>query len=126
MCYDDVLLFAVNLLAKVLVAQTSNAITTIPANTGIKIANAANVKELPDSTVESTELPKPPVVIDDVILVTPVSAWIVPATPPPAIMASVHLRSGDIPVTTDAIKIMPATTAMGDAIVSRILSTHGM
>ncbi|MCK7527260.1 MAG: hypothetical protein MZV64_61475 [Ignavibacteriales bacterium] len=70
----DVLLLAVNLLIKIFVAQTRSAITIIPAISGIKIAIADRVIELPDSTVETAGLPKPPVVRDEVTLVIPVKA----------------------------------------------------
>lgn len=110
----------------VLIAHKSSTITIIPEITGRKIAEAAKVMELPNSTDENTGLPMPPVVVVDAALVNPVKVWIVAAAPPPPIIASAHLIRGDISTITEAVKMIPAITATGEAIVSRRLSTHGI
>jgi hypothetical protein len=126
MFYGEVLPLAVNLFIRTLIAQIIKIVTTIPVIIGMKIAMADKVIALPDSSVEIAGFPNPPVVNDDVALVTPVSAWIVPATPPPAIIANVHFISGEISVITEAIKTAPAITAIGEVIVSKALSTQGI
>ena len=90
------------------------------------MAAAARVTELPNSIDENNGLPMPPVDAVDAALDSPVNVWITAAIPPPPIIASVHFNKGDKSKTTEAVKIIPAITATGEAIVSRILSTKGI
>jgi hypothetical protein len=78
------------------------------------------------SPLETAGFPTPPVVADDVPRTATVLAWIVPETTPPVMMARDQVRKGDIPLTTEAVATVPATTAQGVAIESNKLSSHGI
>lgn len=78
------------------------------------------------SPVETTGLPKPPVVKADAALVITVAPWMTPEDPPPKIAAMLHFRKGVISGRTEAVMKVPAMTAAGVAEASSILSTQGM
>ena len=81
---------------------------------------------LGNSAVATAELPRPPVKTVDFARSIAVNPCVMPATPPPAIMAAVHFTIGGRSVMTAADTIVPATTAPGVATVSSRLSTPGM
>ena len=83
------------------------------------MARTENAVAPATSIVDTTELPRPAVVVDEVTRAKPVIAWIVAAVPPPAMIASDQRRKGLTPTTEDAITMIPATTAAGLAIRSR-------
>ncbi|MFT3685297.1 MAG: hypothetical protein QM783_10290 [Phycisphaerales bacterium] len=83
----------------------------------------------PDSIVAKTGLARPPVKAVDTLRPVTVAAWTAPAAPPPMIAARPHLsRSPFEPVKVNwlATTSVPATTAAGDAMVSRAWSTQGI
>lgn len=93
---------------------------------GIMIANTAVIREPASSMLATTTLPMPPVAREDFTLSTVVIPCIIPAVPPPAMIASIHRNDGDRSVTTDAAAIVPAMIETGEAIVSSRLSSQGV
>ena len=79
----------------------------------------------PASVVDTAGLARPPVVAVDVRRVAPVNTWIVPAMPPPAMIASDHFSHGLISTIEEAVRTVPATAAAGAASASSTLSRNG-
>ena len=79
-----------------------------------------------NSAEETKTLPAPAVKTDDFVRSVTVTPCTMAATPPPAIMANVHLRNGEISITIEAVAIVPATIAAGEAIRSKSWSSQGM
>lgn len=101
-------------------------ITKIIAINGINI-DAKDITAAPVvSTVETTGLPKPAVVTEEVNLVLAVALLTKLAVPPPAIMASAHVIMGDRSAIVETITAVPAIPAKGTAILSKTLSTKGI
>src|SRR5262249_20574919 len=94
--------------------------------TGATIARTDISNAPPSSAVAKTGLAKPPVVIVDAPRNKTVEPWTTLATPPPAMIASVHRKKGLTSVTKEAVMIDPATIAAGVASESRRWSTHGI
>ena len=90
------------------------------------IAKMEMPTEAPVSVADIIGFPKPLVVMEDVPLVKVVKLCTSPAAPPPAMIARVHLKSGSSSTMVDAMTIVPAITAVGAAIVSKILSINGI
>ena len=76
----------------------------------------------PDAT---NEFPNPKVNVDDKPRIATVVNWIIPAEPPPAIIANDHCIIGSVPTKTIELIPTPDRTAAGVAIVSRRLSNQG-
>ena len=98
----------------------------IAANIGA--TSAANVRTIlaifsPDAT---NELPNPNVKDDDKPRIATVVIWIIPAEPPPAIIANDHCIIGSAYTKTIELIPIPDRTAAGDAMVSRRLSNQGI
>ena len=92
---------------------------------GIIMAKSA-IKAAPaNSAVAMSGFPSPPVKSDDFALSDVVAPCITPAIPPPAMIANSHLTDGDTSVITDAVAIVPAMIATGEAMASMIWSSQG-
>jgi len=78
------------------------------------------------SIVETAGFPKPPVNARDFVRRATVVPWMMDAAPPPAIMAKVHFKKGDNSTTKEAVTMVPATMAAGDAIRSNKWSSQGI
>lgn len=89
------------------------------------MASSAVRRELPSSAVERSGLASPPVVVEEMEREKTVLPWMVPATPPPAMMARDQRRKGSSSVIKEAVMSVPAVTAAGVAILSRALSSQG-
>jgi len=100
--------------------------TSASATSGAASARSEISEALPSSAVATAEFPTPPVKTVDFALSIAVKPCVMPATPPPAIMAAVHFTIGGKSVMTAADTIVPATTAPGVATASSKLSTPGM
>ncbi len=77
------------------------------------------------SSVETAALPVPPVNREDLARKAAVDPCKRPATPPPAMMATIHFKDEGISVIIDAVAIVPAITETGEAIASMTLSSQG-
>ena len=86
---------------------------------GTIIAKREVIIEPITSAVEIKGFPNPPVSAEDLVRSATVAPWINAAAPPPAIMANVHFRKGDSSITMEAVAIVPAMMAVGDAIRSK-------
>ncbi len=93
---------------------------------GKKIDTVDIIIDVPVSTVETIGLAMPPVVAVDVSRVEAVVVLTAEAVPPPAIIAKDHVIIGDKSAAVDAITAVPANAAKGIAMVSKIVSNHGM
>ena len=71
------------------------------------------------SPVATRGLPIPAVSADDFVRKATVVPWTSAAAPPPAMIANVHFKNGDISITVEAVAIVPAMTAAGEVITSR-------
>ena len=78
------------------------------------------------SIVDTTGLPKPPVVVVEVSLATLDEPEMAAAVPPPAIMASDHDTIGLKSTMVDIITAVPAKAARGTEILSNRLSIYGI
>jgi len=96
------------------------------AQIGARMAMIDIVIEPPSSIVASNGLARPPVPAVDAPRANTVVPWTSPAIPPPAMIARVHFKNGLVFVTIEAVIIVPATIAAGEAIVSNRWSTHGI
>ena len=101
-------------------------ITRIAAMGGTNIDAVLTVTAAPVSKVDTKGLANPPVVPEDVNLPAALAPFIAVAVPPPAIMAKDQVTTGSKLATVDTITAVPAIPAMGIAILSRALSTHGI
>ncbi len=105
--------------------QKMSATTNTKVKTGSKKEKTEKKSDPANSLVLTAKLPVPNVVAEDMPRSKTVPVWIKPAAPPPAMAASVHVRKGDMPLTTAAVATTPATTAAGVATVSNRLSSQG-
>ena len=94
----------------------------VPQGIYKKIEKIDITKDVPVSTVDTTGLPKPAVVVVDANRVAPAELFIAAAVPPPAIIAKDQVIIGLKSATVDTITAVPATVANGIAIVSNKLS----
>jgi len=99
--------------------------TSRKATTGSNIARVDNENEAPASVVDKTGFAIPQVVVEEVNLNKPVECCIVPANPPPAIIASDHFNKGEKSARTEPITSAPAIIEAGPAMVSKRLSNQG-
>jgi hypothetical protein len=86
---------------------------------GTMMAKRAVIMDPTSSAEETKTLPAPAVKTDDFVRSVTVTPCTMAATPPPAIMANVHLRNGEISITTEAVTTIPAMIAAGDEIRSK-------
>ena len=102
-------------------------INTITSITGAKKDKIEISSALTHSPVEMTGFPTPPVVAVDKPRKATVPNCTAPAVPPPTINAVAQAINCDIsPLLTAIVDTVPAMTAAGVAIMSRILSTQGI
>lgn len=101
-------------------------ITRTAARIGAKIDAVETTTAVPVSTVDTTGLPKPPVVAVDVNLPVAFAPFIAAAVPPPAIIANDHVTTGSRFAMVETITAVPAIAAKGMAIPSNALSTQGI
>jgi hypothetical protein len=87
---------------------------------GTMMAKRAVIMDPANSAEETKTLPAPAVRADDLVRSVTVTPCTRAAAPPPAIMANVHLRNGEISITIEAVAIVPAMIAAGEAIRSKI------
>ena len=73
-----------------------------------------------NSAEETKGLPAPAVRADDLVRSATVTPCTMAAAPPPAIMANVHLKNGEISITMDAVTTIPAMMAAGEVIRSKM------
>lgn len=92
---------------------------------GMMMANSATKADPANSAVAIRGFPSPPVKIDDFALSAVVVPCIMPAIPPPAMIATIHFTDGGKSVITDAVAIVPATIETGEAMASMIWSSQG-
>ena len=100
--------------------------TRIAANIGAKMDAVATTTAVPVSTVDTTGLPKPPVVAVEANLLAAPAPLIAVAVPPPAIIANDQVTTGARLDTVDTITAVPAIAAKGTATLSKRLSTQGI
>ena len=100
--------------------------TRIAANIGAKMDAVATTTAVPVSTVDTTGLPKPPVVAVEANLLAAPAPLIAVAVPPPAIIANDQVTTGSRLATVDTITAVPAIAAKGTATLSKRLSTQGI
>ena len=86
---------------------------------GAMIAKRAVIIDPANSAEETRALPVPAVKTEDFVRRATVTPCMMAATPPPAMIANVHLRNGDTSMTIEAVAIVPAMIAAGDAIRSK-------
>ena len=82
--------------------------------------------ETPVSIVVNTGFANPTVVVLEVSLAAEAFPLIAAAVPPPAIIARAQVITGSRSVIVATIIAVPANVANGNAIVSSILSNHGI
>ena len=70
------------------------------------------------SPIETKGFPRPAVVTPEKPRANTVPPCMAAAVPPPAMIAVAHVNIGDIPVTTEAVAMVPATMAVGVAMRS--------
>src|SRR5262245_39754346 len=87
--------------------------TTNRTNPGMRIEKIDVASEPTSSIVDTSGLATPALTAVDLSRVKTVAPWTTPAAPPPRISAVPHLTSGGTSPTTDALAMMPATTADG-------------
>jgi len=97
----------------------SNAMATRQTMGTVK-ANRAVMMDPSSSREEKNTLPVAAVRAEDFVRKMTVIPWTMAAVPPPAISASVHFRNGEISITIEAVAMMPAMIAAGDAIRSKM------
>ena len=100
--------------------------TIMMAKIGANIDAVVTTKAVPVSTVDTTGLPRPPVVAVDAILLAAPAPLMAVAVPPPAIMANDHVTTGSKFATVETITAGPAMAANGTAKLSNKLSTQGI
>lgn len=101
-------------------------ITITTASIGANMDAVVTAKAVPVSTVETTGLPKPPVVAVEANLPAAPAPLIAVAVPPPAIIANDQVTTGSKFATVETITAVPAMAAKGTAKLSNKLSTQGI
>ena len=96
----------------------------MPVKRGRKRARRLSRVEIPASAVAIAKFPAPPVVAVEAPRTSIVLPWKIAAVPPPAMMASVHLRNGLMSIAIDAMGMLPAMIAAGGAMMSGGFSNH--
>src|SRR5512137_1194538 len=93
---------------------------------GMIMAKSAIKADPANSAVAMSGFPSPPVKSDDFALSAAVVPCIMPAIPPPAMIATIHFTDGDMSIITDAVAIVPAMIETGEAMASITLSSQGI
>src|SRR5262245_41518724 len=96
------------------------AMTSRKHRTGTSKASSDSTVAPAVSAVLTTGLPRPAVATPVLARINALPVLVSPATLPPATIASGHMIAGAMSVMTDALTTMPATTAAGAAIKSRM------
>jgi len=104
----------------------SRTMTRTSATSGMTTASMEVMTDPASSPPATAKFPNPNVVPEDSPRTATVPICTTAAVPPPAMMAMVHLSSGEMSVSTEAVSTMPAPTAAGVAMTSRALSSQGM
>ncbi len=94
--------------------------------TGTKSEKILPTTDKTFSIVDTIGFPIPAVVLVEPSRTKPVPAWIIPAMPPPAMMAKVHFSKGVNSTKAEAETNIPAATEHGAANTSNALSITGM
>ena len=81
--------------------------------------------EIKSSIIEIIGLMNPPVDTEDNPLILTVVAWTPPVTKTPLIRDNIHFNPGSTSLREAADKVVPAIIAVGVAITSNKLSSHG-
>ena len=100
--------------------------TKIITTKGNKIVKTDITKAIIPSTIDTSILPIPPVTTVLVPRTAKVVICVTEATPPPPITEILHVKNGSKSAIKEAVKIVPAITATGVAIVFIKLSTIGI
>lgn len=90
-----------------------------------KVRMDITTAEIP-SNIDTNTFPMPPVITVLVPRINKVVSWEMDAMPPPPMIETLQVKKGSNSPIKDAVKIEPAMTATGVAIVFMTLSTNGI